>query len=219
LKRITAPVSQDLEITEIADRVTKVTSVMKGDPAKNVALFFENVRGHSIPVVIGLFGTEQRMAWALGVERLDDLNTKLSEFISMDMPRGLIEKAQRGLEMLNDLRHTEPRIVSRGACQEVIEEKPVLSSLPIIQCWPLDAGRYITLPSVFSRDPKTGKRNVGMYRLQVMDDQTLGMHWQRHKGGAEHQRVRALHRQVSIRPAVVVIARNAGADDQKHRRG
>ena len=183
LKRIAAPVSQDLEITEIADRV------MKGAREQNVALLFENVRDQTMPVVIGLFGTEERMAWALGVERLDDLNTKLSEFISMDMPHGLVEKAQRGLEMLNGLRHTEPRIVSRGACQEVVMDQPNLNALPILKCWHQDGGRYITLPSVFSRDPKTGKRNVGMYRLQVFDDQTLGMHWQRHKGGAEHQRV------------------------------
>ncbi len=183
LKRITAPVSQDLEITEIADRV------VKGAPAQNLALLFENVRGHSIPVAINLFGTEQRMAWALGVERLDELNHKLADLISLDMPHGLVEKAQRGLEMLGALRTTEPKIVGRGACQEVVEEEPSLSTLPIIQCWPKDAGRYITLPSVFSRDPKTGRRNVGMYRLQVVDDRMLGMHWQRHKGGAEHERV------------------------------
>lgn len=183
LKRITAPVSQDLEITEIANRV------MKSKGEQNVALLFENVRGHSIPVVINLFGTEQRMAWALGLEHLEDLNKKLSEFISLEMPKGLIEKAQRGLEMLNGLKNTEPRYVSRAACQEIVQEKPALSTLPILQCWPQDAGRYITLPCVLSRDPKTGKRNVGMYRLQVFDDQTLGMHWQRHKGGAEHQRV------------------------------
>lgn len=183
LKRITAPVSQDLEITEIADRV------MKGNPAQNVALLFENVRDQSIPVLIGMFGTEQRMAWALGVERLNDLNDKLADFISLDMPKGMIEKAQRGLEMLNGLKNTEPHYVTKADCQQVVMNPPKLSALPIIQCWPLDAGRYITLPSVFSRDPKTGKRNVGMYRLQVMDDQTLGMHWQRHKGGAEHQRV------------------------------
>ncbi|MBI5029508.1 MAG: menaquinone biosynthesis decarboxylase [Chloroflexi bacterium] len=185
LKRINVPVSQDLEITEIADRV------MKGNSAENVALLFENVRNHTsrMPVLIGMFGTEQRMAWALGVERLNELNDKLAAFISLDMPKGLIEKAQRGLEMLNGLKNTEPRYVNRADCQQVVMDKPSLSALPIIKCWPLDAGRYITLPSVFSRDPKTGKRNVGMYRLQVLDDQTLGMHWQRHKGGAEHQRV------------------------------
>ncbi len=183
LVRIAAPVSQDLEITEIADRV------MKGAPANNTALLFEHVRGQAMPVVIGLFGTEQRMAWALGVEHVNDLNEKLAEFISLEMPKGLLEKAQRGLEMLNGLKNTEPHYVSHGACQQVIEEKPALSAIPILQCWPHDAGRYITLPSVFSRDPKTGKRNVGMYRLQVMDDTTLGMHWQRHKGGAEHERV------------------------------
>ncbi len=183
LKRITAPVSQDLEITEIADRV------VKGPAGQNCALLFENVQGYSTPVVINLFGTEERMAMALGVERLDQLNENLSALLALDMPSGLIDKAQRGFEMLNALRTTEPHAVGRGACQEVIEEKPSLASIPILKCWPLDAGRYITLPSVFSRDPRTGRRNVGMYRLQVMDDQTLGMHWQRHKGGAEHERV------------------------------
>lgn len=183
LKRISAPVSQDLEITEIADRV------VKGPREQNVALLFENVRGHSIPVAINLFGTEERMAAALGVECLDELNQKLSALVSLNMPHGLVEKAQRGMEMLNALRATEPHVVGRGVSQEVVEEKPSLASLPVLQCWPQDAGRYITLPSVFSRDPKTGRRNVGMYRLQVMDDQTLGMHWQRHKGGAEHERV------------------------------
>jgi 4-hydroxy-3-polyprenylbenzoate decarboxylase len=138
---------------------------------------------------MNLFGTEQRMAWALGVERLDDLTERLSELLSLDMPRTMIDKAQRGLEMLSAVRTTEPRSVRQGECQEIVEENPSLSSLPVIQCWPKDAGRYITLPSVFSRDPKTGRRNVGMYRLQVVDDRTLVMHWQRHKGGAEHERV------------------------------
>ncbi len=183
LRRISVPVSQDLEITEIADRA------MKGPQGQNLALLFENVIGHTTPVAINLFGTEQRMAWALGVACLDELNKKLSDLISLDMPHGLIEKAQRGLEMLNAVRMTEPHLVSRGACQEIVEENPSLSTIPALQCWPLDAGRYITLPSVFSRDPKTGRRNVGMYRLQVVDDRTLGMHWQRHKGGAEHERV------------------------------
>lgn len=183
LKRISAPVSQDLEITEIADRL------VKGTPDQNLALLFENVRGHSVPIAINLFGSEQRMAWALGVERLNDLTAHLSDFLSLDMPRGLVEKAQRGIEMLNAARTVEPRVVGSGACQEVIDEKPTLSSLPILKCWPKDAGRYITLPSVFSRDPRTGRRNVGLYRLQVIDDRSLLMHWQRHKGGAEHERV------------------------------
>lgn len=185
LKRISAPVSQDLEITEIADRL------MKGSPQNNVALLFENVRENALrmPVAINLFGTEQRMAWALGVERLEDLNEKLSDFISMDMPHGLKEKATRGMEMLGGLKNTEPKYIShRPACQEVVVDAPRLSALPILKCWPLDAGRYITLPSVFSCDPQTGKRNIGMYRLQVIDDTTLGMHWQRHKGGADHAR-------------------------------
>ena len=183
LKRITVPVSQELEMTEIADRV------VKGPANENVALLFEDVRGQTMPVAMNLFGSEQRMAWALGVERLDDLTQRLSDLLSLEMPKGLVEKAQRGLGMLTAVRTTEPHLVGKGIVQEVIEEEPKLSALPVIQSWPKDAGRYVTLPSVFSRDPRTGKRNVGMYRLQVVDDRTLGMHWQLQKGGAEHGRV------------------------------
>src|SRR5207249_3122001 len=104
-----------------------------------------------------------------------------------DLPR---VSALRDLRTLFDLVKAGPRRVTDAPCQEVVEtERASLASLPVLRCWPKDGGRYITLPCVFTRDPKTGTRNVGMYRLQVFDDRTLGMHWQTHKGGAEHERV------------------------------
>ncbi len=184
LKRVKTPVSNILEITEITDRVSK------GPDAQNVALLFEKVEGHDMPVLINMFGNRQRMGWALGVEDLEEIRHKVARMLALDMPRTWQEKAGKGIELLSVARVVGPRIVEKGACQEVVETSGFsLRRLPILQCWPGDAGQYITLPSVISRDPKTGRRNVGMYRLQVYDDTTLGMHWQRHKGGTEHQRV------------------------------
>ncbi len=183
LRRIKTPVSNLLEITEVTDRVSK------GPAAQNVALLFERVEGYDMPVLINLFGSRQRMAWALGVDDIEEVRHKIAKMLALDMPRSWQEKAAKGAEMLNVARIVGPRIVGKGACQEVVQiEGFSLRDLPILQCWPLDAGQYITLPSVISRDPRTGRRNVGMYRLQVYDDTTLGMHWQRHKGGTEHQR-------------------------------
>ncbi|WP_322801364.1 menaquinone biosynthesis decarboxylase [Thermoflexus sp.] len=185
LVRIRAPVSAELEITEIADRV------MKGPPARNKALLFENVDGKGIPVAINLFGTRQRMAWALGVEDLEELRKRLETLLRPELPQSLGEAFERLGQVLGTLRSIGlgPRRVSRAPCQEVVEtERPSLDRLPILKCWPKDAGRYITLGQVITRDPRTGKRNVGLYRLQVHDERTLGVHWQIHKGGAEHER-------------------------------
>ncbi len=183
LKRVKARVSNILEITEITDRVSK------GPADQNVALLFENVAGHDMPVLINMFGSEQRMAWALGVQNLNEIGERVGKLITPEMPRTLMDKASKGAELLGVARAVGPKIISKGACQEVVMQDDFsLRSLPILQCWPHDAGQYITLPSVFSRDPRTGRRNVGMYRLQVYDDRTIGMHWQRHKGGTEHQR-------------------------------
>src|SRR5439155_960613 len=103
---------------------------------------------------------------------------------------GTFAERLRKLGTLFDLVKAGPRRVTDAPCQEVVEtERPSLASLPVLRCWPKDGGRYITLPCVFTRDPRTGTRNVGMYRLQVFDDRTLGMHWQTHKGGAEHERL------------------------------
>jgi 4-hydroxy-3-polyprenylbenzoate decarboxylase len=183
LRRVTAPVSRDLEITEITDRVSK------GPAEGNVALLFENVEGFSMPVLINAFGSPARMAAALGVERLDDLSARVAKLLDLRMPGTLRDKLRR-LGDLFDLAKAGPKRVRSAPCQEVVETTaPTLAALPVLRCWPDDGGRYITLPLVFTRDPITGARNVGMYRLQVYDDRTLGMHWQIHKGSAEHQRV------------------------------
>ena len=183
LRRITAPVSRDLEITEIADRVSK------GPAEANVALLFENVAGATMPVLINAFGSRERIAAALGVERLDELSARVAKLVDLRMPGGLVDKLRK-LGDLFDLAKAGPRRARSAPCQEVVvTDQPSLAGLPALQCWPGDAGRYITLPMVFTRDPRTGARNVGMYRLQVFDDRTLGMHWQLHKGSAEHQRL------------------------------
>jgi 4-hydroxy-3-polyprenylbenzoate decarboxylase len=183
LKRIGARVSRDLEISEIVDRVAK------GPAAQNVALLFEQVDGFDMPLLINAFGSAERMACALGVARLDELGERLARLLDLKMPGTFAEKLKK-LGSLIDIAKAGPRRVSTAPCQEFVETaRPSLADIPALRCWPGDGGRYITLPGVFTRDPRTGARNVGMYRLQVIDDQTLGMHWQTHKGGAEHQRV------------------------------
>src|SRR6185295_17390291 len=182
LRRVTAPVSRDLEITEIVDRVSKT----RGDG--NVALLFERVDGFDMPVLVNAFGSQARMATALEVERLDELGERIAKLLDARLP-GTFSERLRKLGTLIDVVRAAPKTVEQAPCQEIVETaSPSLAALPILQCWPGDGGRYITLPAVFTRDPVTGSRNVGMYRLQVFDDRTLGMHWQTHKGGAEHQR-------------------------------
>ena len=182
LRRVSAPVSAHLEITEIVDRVSK-------SPAdRNLALLFERVEGSDMPVLVNAFGAPDRMAWALGVERLDDLAERVARLLDLRVPGTFMERLKK-LGTLFDVAKAAPRRVSQAPCQEIVETaSPSLAGLPILQCWPQDGGRYITLPGVFTHDPVTGARNVGMYRLQYFDDRTLGMHWQIHKGGAEHHR-------------------------------
>lgn len=187
LKRITTRVSPELEITEITDRVSK------GSLDKNVALLFENVEDSDFPVLINSLGHPQRMAWALGVDDLEELNHRLAAMIDLKLPQGLGPMLARANDLLNALRSVglRPNIVKKAPVQEEIYtgDDVKLEKLPILKCWPQDGGRYITLPTVISRDPVTNTRNVGMYRLQVRDRRTLGMHWQIHKGGAEHARI------------------------------
>jgi len=153
------------------------------------ALLFTNVKGHRIPVLINAFGTLERMALALGAESLDAIAEDIAELLEPQMPVSLIGKLQ-ALPKLKRFLSLPPKTVRSGACQEVVEtDSPSLAEIPIIQCWPQDGGKYITLPLVFTKHPELGTRNVGMYRLQKFDDRTLGMHWQRHKGGAAHYRV------------------------------
>lgn len=182
LARITTPVSCELEITEITDRVTKQSGP---------ALYFENVVGYSTPVVINLFGTQQRMAWALGVDHLDDLSHKIRSLLNLakSPPKGITEKV-KALGELAKMARFQPKLVKKAPCQEIVHDADTvdLNSLPILKCWPLDAGRYVTLPLVITKDPESGGRNVGMYRMQVFDSKTTGMHWQTHKVGTKHQR-------------------------------
>jgi 4-hydroxy-3-polyprenylbenzoate decarboxylase len=182
LRRVKVEVDPHLEITEIADRVMKA-----GGPA----LLFENVKGSDIPFAINLLGSPQRMAWALGMEEWSALERRLDDLLSMAMgppPKSLLGKLQTLNEIIK-VGRIGPREVTNAPVHEVFDtENPSLAELPIPTCWPLDGGPYITFPLVLTHDPLTGKRNVGLYRLQKFDDRTLGMHWQRHKGGAEHWR-------------------------------
>jgi 4-hydroxy-3-polyprenylbenzoate decarboxylase len=187
LKRVRAEVDPILEITEITDRVSKAAS--EGARAtKNRALLFENVKGYRTPVLINQFGSARRMCMALGVDSLDEVAERIRGFMDVKSPQGFLDKVKM-LPMLAEMGKFFPKTVSGGPCKEVIRRDAFsLLDMPVLKCWPKDAGRFITLPCVITRDPVTGKRNVGMYRMQVYDERTAGMHWQRQKVGAEHYR-------------------------------
>ena len=201
LARVAAPVSAELEITEITDRVSK------GPAEHNRALYFEHVTGSQLPVLINAFGSARRMAWALGVDDLEELNHRLGRLIDPRLPKGVGQTLERGRDLLGALLAAgmRPKTVKNGPVQEYIHtENASLEFLPVLKCWPNDGGRFITLPQVITRNPQTGVRNVGMYRLQVIDSSTLLVHWQRHKGGADHAlRAQTLH-QDKI-PAVIAL--------------
>ena len=183
LRRITAPVNHELEITEITDRVIK-----SGGPA----LLFENVTGFDTPVLVNMYGTEQRTAWALGVESLDALTGRVEGLLDLmhDPPRGLMGKL-KALGQLVHLASFQPKTVNNAPCQEVVIQGSDIDlyRFPILKCWPLDGGPFITLPLVVTKDPETGVQNYGTYRMQVYDKQTTGMHWQTHKVGTHHYRL------------------------------
>ena len=179
LKRIPFEVSPELEITEFADR-----SVKSGGPA----LLFEKPGSFAVPVLINAFASMRRMEIALEVSSVDEVAARISEFLEMRMPEGIIGKLKM-LPKLGEIGAFFPKIVSGGPCKDVIRRDDFsLDEFPILKCWPQDGGRYITLPMVFSKNPDTGKRNCGCYRMQVYDARTTGMHWQTHKQGAEHYR-------------------------------
>lgn len=199
IRHVKAPVNRDFEITEIVDRLAR----KDGGPA----LLFEGVTGFNVPFLINIFGTRQRMAWALGVEDLDQLADRVRDLLNVfrEPPTGVVDKL-RALGSLAQMASYRPRTVGRAPCQEVVRtgDDAVLDWLPIPQCWPGDGGRYITFPLVVSRNPVTGKRNVGTYRMQVYDSRTTGMHWQTHKGGAQHERLGRELGQRSIPVAAVL---------------
>jgi len=200
LKRIREEVSPELEITEITDRVSKIgaqgssPAQKKGAPRfapGGPALLFENVKGHpGHKVLINQFGSERRMALALGVDRLDEIAERITGLMNVKAPEGLFDKLKM-LPQLGALTSAFPKTVAAkdAPCKEVIlRDNFDLNAFPILKCWPHDGGRFITLPCVHTRDPRSGKRNIGMYRMQVYDGKTTGMHWQRQKVSAEHYR-------------------------------
>jgi 4-hydroxy-3-polyprenylbenzoate decarboxylase len=175
LVRVGAEVDPYLEITEITDRTVK---------ASGPALLFENPKGARRPLLINQFGTERRMCLALGAERLDDVARRLEDVLEMQPPQGLVEKV-RGLKKLKSIADSMPKTVRRAAHHDVVLEGDDvdLDLLPIQHCWPVDPAPFITLPAVITHDPRTGTRNVGMYRMQKLDRRSTAMHWQIHKDG------------------------------------
>lgn len=179
LKRISFEVDPYLEITEFADRAVK---------SNGPALLFEKPKGSNVPLLINAFASDRRMAMALGVDNIEEIADRITELKELKKPQGLLG-AVKMLPKLGELSNVFPKTVSEGACKEVIRHDGFsLNEFPILHCWPQDGGRYITLPLVFSVSRRTGKPNCGMYRMQVFDERTCGMHWQTHKQGADHYR-------------------------------
>ncbi len=198
LRRFSEPLATELEITELADREMK-------KPGGGQALLIEqptiNGQISPFPVAINTLGSAKRMAMSLGADSIDDAAAELGSLVKAKPPTGFRD-ALKLFGTALDLRHAKPKTVNDGPCKEVIHrfdpagkpgggspaECPTLLNLPVLKCWPMDAGRFITLPCVVTQDPDTGERNVGMYRMQVFDAQTTGMHWQLQKVGARHGR-------------------------------
>lgn len=210
LRRITEPISTELEITEIANREMK-------SPGGGKALWIEKPTVNGVvspfPVIINSMGSWKRMALSLGADSVDAAAAELGALMKAKPPSSFRETI-RLLSTALDLRHAKPKTVKSGPCKEIIHtfEAPstrtdawpaaprteeirsesrkleTLLNLPILKCWPLDGGRFITLPCVVTKDPDTGERNVGMYRIQIYDNRTTGMHWQLQKVGARHGR-------------------------------
>jgi 4-hydroxy-3-polyprenylbenzoate decarboxylase len=211
LRRIHTEVDPILEIAEITDRVSKGTShvataasaanpeqsrrVPPSEAGRNLpkpggpALLFQNIKGHpGSQLLINQFGSDARMKLALGVDSFDEFADRIKMFLDVKSPQGFLDKLKM-LPLLAEAGKFFPKTVATGPCKDVIKRDNFsLLDFPVLQCWPQDAGRFITLPCVVTRDPNTGKRNVGMYRLQVFDARTSGMHWQRQKVAAEHYR-------------------------------
>jgi 4-hydroxy-3-polyprenylbenzoate decarboxylase len=215
LKRIREEVDPSLEIAEITDRASKAGK--RGAKAGGPALLFENVKGYpGARVLMNQFGSEDRMKLALDVDSLDEVAGRIRALLEMKSPEGIMEKLKL-LPMLADIGKFFPKTISAkdAACKEVIKigkRGDVINVLefPVLQCWPMDGGRYITLPCVITRDPKTGKRNVGMYRIQIYDGQTTGMHWQRQKNAAEQLRDRLRMQANDASARVAQMAATAG---------
>jgi 4-hydroxy-3-polyprenylbenzoate decarboxylase len=209
LVRVDAEVDPDLEVTEVVDRTVKA-----GGPA----LLFTKPKGSEVPLLINQFGTERRMSLAFGEASLDDVARKLEAVIEMQPPQGLVEKV-RGLRRLKSIADSMPKSVRSGPCHEVVltGEEVDLDLLPIQRCWPGDPAPFVTLPAVITRDPRTGTRNVGMYRMQKIDRSSTFMHWQLHKDGAADWRGMGERLEVAVALGLdPVTAYSASAPLPKH---
>ncbi|MCK5012091.1 MAG: UbiD family decarboxylase, partial [Deltaproteobacteria bacterium] len=175
LVKIKTEVSPDLEITEITNRVTK---------KYGKALFFENVKGSHFPVVTNTFGTFKRIEMAFG-RSADEIAKKIEKLTNTQVPEGIANKIKL-IPKLIELAKTPPKLVTNAPCQEVVHTDPDLSIIPVLKCWPEDGGKFITLPLVITKSLEDSKRNMGMYRIQIYDKNTTGMHWHIHKDGANH---------------------------------
>ncbi len=180
LIRVNQPVQTALEITEIVDRISK-------SPGGGKALLFEN-NGTAFPLLINAFGSESRMCLALGHDSLDKIGAEIEElFKQLASPTENFLEKLKMLPLLSRIASWMPKSKrGKGKCQEEIMKQPDLSKLPVLTCWPADGGPFITLPCVVTRDPETGIRNVGMYRMQILGPDSTGMHWHKHKTGARH---------------------------------
>jgi 4-hydroxy-3-polyprenylbenzoate decarboxylase len=204
LRRVKAQVDPVLEIPEVVQRV-QAQPGPKGNPG-GTALLFENPKGSRYPLLINAFGSERRMELAFEVDKLDDVAARIRGFLDMQTPQGLFDKMKM-LPKLMELGSFFPRVVKEGSCKEIIRKGSDVNLLdfPILKCWPQDGGRFITFPLVFTKNPVSGKRNVGMYRLQIYDQRTTGMHWQTQKHGAEHfRRARAANPEGRIPVSVAI---------------
>ena len=224
LRRVKAEVDPVLEIAEVVQRLRR--EALRGEdapekkPKHNAgaahegptpaglgpALLFEKPKGSRYPLLINAFGSVHRMELALEVENLQDVAARIRGFLDMQTPQGLFDKLKM-LPKLAELGSFFPRSVKDGACKEVVRKGTDVNLLdfPILKCWPQDGGRFITFPLVFTKNPETGKRNVGMYRMQVYDERTTGMHWQTQKHGAEHfRRARAKNPEGRIPVSVAI---------------
>ena len=178
LRKVTAEVSPELEITQVVDTVSK-----SGGPA----LLFENVAGSDMPVLINAFGSMKRMAMALGVADLSEKEREIDSLLTLKLPQSLVEAAKT-VWQITEFRKFQPRLVRKAPCQEVVltGDQCSFDLLPALKCWPKDGGRFLTLPLVFTKNPDTGERNAGMYRMQIFDGTTAGMHWHVHHDGARN---------------------------------
>jgi 4-hydroxy-3-polyprenylbenzoate decarboxylase len=207
LVRIKEPVSPYLEITEITDRVVKnggpallfetvvgpthrtsspnVMSAVMKNPSIHPEHRPTDIRKYDFPVAINTMATRQRMSWALSCEDYEEHAERIAAMIPPDVPKDKMLAVKKLIQMFGEAKTILPKTVTKALCQEVVwqGEDIDLRKIPVLTCWPEDGGPFVTLPLVFTHDPNTGKRNVGMYRVQIHDEKTCGMHWQIHKTG------------------------------------